>query len=223
MNRPRPSRPRIVGCLAATAVFIAGCTSSTADAPTGSSGSGSSVAVSPSVADVSSEPISPSASSATTTGSAEPAGLPSTQESFDAAAQEVSDRAAVEQAWAHFWEVNDQLVRVPDSEREELASTVAVDPSLSQMLNDARSLESDGLDYYGTSVYHPYWEQSIAGQPTAVMGDCTDTSQAGSLETSTGKHRTAGVPDNNTRAVFVKGTDSKWRVSEIFYLMDIKC
>jgi hypothetical protein len=91
------------------------------------------------------------------------------------------------------------------------------------MLKDARSLESDGLDYYGTSVYHPYWEQSIAGQPTAVMGDCTDTSQAGSLEISTGQHRTAGVPDNNTRVTFVKGTDAIWRVSEIFYLVDIKC
>ena len=223
MNRPSPSLWRIAGCLAATVVFVGGCTSSSADGPTGSSGSGSSSAPSPSVADVSPSPSSPVATSAVPT-SSDPATVP-TQVSGppDPAAQEVLDRAAIEQAWAHFWEVTDSLPTVPEAERRDAASGVAVEPTFSQVLEQAKHLADNGLVVYGTSKFHPYWEQSVDGKSTAVMGDCTDTSQSGSIVTATGEKRTVGVPDNNTRVTLVEGSDGVWRVKEIFFLVDIKC
>ena len=213
----------VAGCLAVVAVLAAGCTSSSADGPTGSSGSAASAAVSPSVADVSTNPISPNASSATTTASAEPDALPTTQDSLDPAAQEISDRAAIERAWAHFWKVTDNLPTVPEAERRDAASSVAIEPTLTQVLGQAKSLADSGLVVYGTSIFHPYWEQSIDGKATALMGDCTDTSQSGSMFIATGEKRTVGVPDNNTRVTFVKGSDGVWRVKEIFFLVDAKC
>jgi hypothetical protein len=68
-----------------------------------------------------------------------------------------------------------------------------------------------------------YWEQSVDGKSTAVMEDCTDTSQSGSMFAATGERRTVGVPDNNTRATFVKGPDGVWRVKEIFFFVDLTC
>ncbi len=76
---------------------------------------------------------------------------------------------------------------------------------------------------YGTSIFHPYWAQSVDGKSTAVMEDCTDTSQSGSMVAATGEKRTAGVPDNNTRATFEKGPDVVWRVKEIFFFVDLTC
>lgn len=222
MNRPRHSLRSIAGCIAATAVLVAGCTSSTADGPTAFNRS-SSAAPSPSVADVSQGSRSQLSSTETTTATAEPSSPPSTQGSVDSAAEEVSDRAAVEQAWAHFWEVTDSLSTVAEAERRDAASGVAVEPTLSQVLSQAKDLADNGLAVYGTSEFHPYWEQSVDGKSTALMGDCTDTSQSGSVVIATGEKRTVGVPDNNTRVTFVKGPDGVWRVKEIFFLLDVKC
>ena len=55
------------------------------------------------------------------------------------------------------------------------------------------------------------------------MQDCTDTSQSGSMVAATGERPTVGVPDNNTRATFAKGTDGIWRVKEIFFFLDLTC
>lgn len=111
---------------------------------------------------------------------------------------------AIEQAWAHFWEVTDHLPTVAEAERRNAASSVAVEPTLAQVLNQAKSLADNGLVVYGRSIFHPYWDQSVDGHSTAMMEDCTDTSQSGSMVAATGERRTVGVPDNNTRATFVK-------------------
>lgn len=142
---------------------------------------------------------------------------------LDPEAQEIADRAAVEAAWANFWTVSDSLADAAENDRNLIAATISIDPTLTQILEQARQFSADGLAFYGAPALHPYWEQSIGGGVTAVMGDCTDTSQSGTIETSTGKKRTVGVPDDNTRATFTKGADGVWRVREIFYLLDVPC
>ena len=223
MNGPSPSVWRIAGCLAATVVFVGGCTSSSADGPTGSSGSGSSSAPSPSVADVSPSPSSQVATSAVPT-SSEPALVPTeVSGSSDPASREIADRAAVENAWNNFWIAALGIVRVKDEERVAVLSEVAVDPLRSQILTEARESSARGLDRYGAMTAHPYWGQSIDGKSAAVMGDCQDSSNSGTIDISTGQHKTVGVADNNIRATFVRTDDGRWKVQDIFYLVDVPC
>jgi len=241
MIRPRDFRWRLALCGAAITLVVAGCTSQAADGATTSGAPERTVT--PSVASVTSggsaspatltsspaSPSSPPRPSSTAWQSSAPASTkqtsgakPSTN-STTPSAREKADRAAVEKAWARFLSVNDDLVRTPEASRVSQATAVAVDPTLSQMLKDAKQFASAGIDYYGSAIPHPYWERPIAAKSTAVMGDCSDTSDSGSFYTATGKKKTVGVPDNNTRVTFVKDESGAWRVAEIFYLIDVKC
>jgi len=227
MNRRRRGALRVpwgglVGCLAAVAVLVAGCTSSSADGPTGSSGSASTTALSPSVADVSTSPSEFLASS-DAPGSTEPASAPEVSSSPDPAAQEALDRAAVENAWNNFWITVLGIIRVSDEQRSAALSGVAIDPLRTQILTEARESSAKGLDRYGVMTAHPYWEQPIGGKSTAVMGDCQDSSKSGTVETGTGEHKTVGVADNNIRATFVRTEDGLWKVEDIYYLVDVPC
>jgi hypothetical protein len=166
---------------------------------------------------VSSVPVSPSPSviDASTP--------PTTPTTLDPEAQEIADRAAVEAAYARFWVAVGEIIRTPNSQRDALMSSVAIDPIRSKILEEARDSEAKGLDRYGAVVAHPYWEQSIEGAATAVMGDCQDSSQFGVINIATGEKTNAGVPDNKIRAVLVRSDDSIWRVQDIFFLVDEKC
>ena len=223
MTRPGV-RWRAVVCGVVIALGVTGCTTSSADDPSSSS---SGTTPSPSVVDtssatsgatVSSPPVSPTPSVIDV-----PTPSSTTPTPLDPEAQEIADRAAVEAAWANFWTVSDSLSKVPEADRQTVAAAISIDPTLTQILQQAQQFDAEGIEPYGTSVFHPHWEQSINGATTAVMQDCTDTSQAGTLYVSSGKKRTVGVPDNNTRATFTKGEDGVWRVREIFFLLDVPC
>ncbi|WP_395726915.1 hypothetical protein [Nakamurella sp.] len=201
-------------------ILVAGCTTSAADGPT--STPVVSVTATPSVVDPSTfapssnaAPASPSPSVAES--SASPSG------SADISPQEAADRAAIAMAWSRFWSVSDNLWRLPESDRAGAASAVAVEPTISQAVEQARVLQQQGLEAYGTPSFHPYWEQKVDGQSIAVMGDCTDTSQTGAQEVATGTKTTVGVPERNTRSTFVRGDDGYWRVQKIEYIMDEPC
>jgi len=213
----------IAGCVAGVALLVAGCTSGSADGTTRSSTSASSAAPTPSVAE-----LSPSASSAAIT-SADPAStnpssaLTQTSESLDPAAQEAADRAAIEAQWAAFWGTYNAIVRTPEDQRSTALGKVAVDPILSEILEAAARFDSQGLDYYGSVVQHPYWTSPVDGQPFAVMRDCQDQGGYGSVYTSTGVKRSVGVNRNSIQAGFVKGTDGVWRVQNFQHLEDVPC
>jgi hypothetical protein len=214
MNRHRHPLWRIAGCLAATALFVAGCTSSSADGPTDSSGSGSSAAPSPSVADLSPSPSSSVAPSEVPTSSG-PATIPTEASgSPDPAAQEATDRAAIEAQWAAFWGVYNGIVRTPSEQRPQALGAVAVDPVLSQIVDAAARFDSQGLDYYGSVVRHPYWVTPVNGQPFAVMRDCQDQSQYGSVYVATDVKRSVGVDRNSLQAGFVV-TGQVFRTAEL--------
>lgn len=138
-------------------------------------------------------------------------------------AQEAADRAAIEGQWNEFWQVYLALPHTPQGDRQAMAAAVAVDPGLTNLLTDANTVEQKRWDSYGQITHRITWPQSVNGQPTAVIADCQDTSQAGSLETSTGNKMTVGVPRNPLQGTFVRGQDGVWRVNQVFYLKDEPC
>ena len=121
------------------------------------------------------------------------------------------------------WQVYAALPHTPESDRQALAAQVAVDPALSNLLTDANTLNSKGWDTYGQFTSRITWPQPVDGKATAVIADCQDASQAGSLETSSGNKTTVGVARNPLQGTFVRGQDGVWRVDQVFYLKDEPC
>ena len=217
----RPSlRWRLAACALLVGTIMAGCTTSTADNPTSAVPSST---ASPSVVDTSSASPASSVPASPSPSVIDVSTPPTSPTTLDPEAQEIADRAAVEAAWNRFWDAALSVVRTPDSQRDALMSSVAVDPIRSEILTEARDAETQGLDRYGTITSHPYWNQSIDGGMTAVIEDCQDSSQSGMLDKSSNEKKTVGVSRNNTRGSLEKGPDGIWRVSNVFYLVDVPC
>ena len=104
-----------------------------------------------------------------------------------------------------------------------MAAAVAVDPGLTNLLTDAKTVEAKGWDSYGQITHRISWPQPVDGKATAVIADCQDTSQAGSLEVSSGNKTTVGVARNPLQGTLVRGDDGVWRVQQAFYLKDEPC
>ena len=216
------TRSVAAGGLVVALAVVTGCTGATTNTPTTTALV--TLTVRPSVVDLSGGAPSASASpdSPLTPASEPPTGT-SASDPSDPSSQEATDRAKVEATWAAFWTVSSTLWKLPDQDRLAAMSELAVDPTLSESLDQARDFIAAGVDTFGEPSFHPYWNQSIDGSDLAVMGDCMDTSQTGSVYKSTGETRTKGVSQNNTTATFVRGGDKKWRVEKIVYLVDIPC
>jgi hypothetical protein len=201
----------IIGC----AVF-AGCTSGsgvnteTLDPPTSTATASSSAAASPSP---SSAPQSSAVASPGATAGSD-SGLP---------AGESADRAAVESQWVRSWDVYLAIARTPAADREALIATVSVDPTKANMLSDAAKFDSQGLETYGALGHRISWPQPINVAPTALIDDCQDASQSGSMKAATGDKVTVGVPRDHYQGSLVKGDDGVWRVAEVYYLKDEPC
>ena len=138
-------------------------------------------------------------------------------------AQETADRAAIEAQWDKLWRIYAALPHTAEGDRQALAAEVAVDPALANLLTDANTLNSKGWDTYGQFTSRITWPHPVDGKATAVIADCQDASQAGSLETSTGNKTTVGVARNPLQGTFVRGQDGVWRVDRVFYLKDEPC
>jgi hypothetical protein len=170
-------------------------------------------------AETSDAPSSSSSSSSPTTSSPAP-----TSGSMDPAAREAADRQAVEAAWAHYWAVYETFEsKIPQGRWDSTIAQIAVDPIRAQILKAARADRIIGVVLYGQVVPHPYWQVPINGKATATIGDCQDASHAGTMFARTGQKRTVGVAHNNIRATLVRGSDGRWRVKQIEYLLDVKC
>ncbi len=141
----------------------------------------------------------------------------------DLSAQERADRAAVEAQWIKSWDVYRTLARVPEDQRMAEAESVAVDPALSLMLKDAKDLNDKGWDTYGTLGHRISWLKPIEGADEALISDCQDGSQAGSLEIATGIKKTVGVAGASFQGTMRRGTDGVWRLVQSFYLKDEQC
>jgi hypothetical protein len=141
------------------------------------------------------------------------------------AEQESADRAAVEEAWQTFWTVRDAVESgtVPQRQWPAAVGAVAVDPTYTRLMSAATQFRNSGLGVYGTARFNPYWTRPIAGNTTAVMGDCMDTSHTGSMDVKTGAKRTIGKTHDNTRVTLVRGAGGRWRVRLIESLVNQPC
>ena len=164
----------VTSCSGSSGVNTEELTSSAGFTTTSATPTSSTISASPSTAP-------PSSSAVSTVG-------PSSATGADGLSpQESADRAAIEAQWNKMWQVYAALPHTPESERQALAAQVAVDPALSNLLTDANTLNSKGWDTYGQFTSRISWPQPVDGKATAVIADCQDASQAGSLETSSGK------------------------------------
>jgi len=137
--------------------------------------------------------------------------------------EESADRAAVESQWVKSWDVYLEIARTPAADREALVATVAVDPTKTNMLSDAAKFDTQGLETYGSLGHRISWPQSINGATTALIDDCQDASQSGSMKTGTGDKVTVGVARDHYQGSLVKGDDGVWRVEQVYYLKDEPC
>lgn len=150
---------------------------------------------------------------------------PSTTSTKPRPPSEAATRRAVAAAWARFYSIYGQVETpaVPAAKRPALVAKVAVNPVYDQVLTEAANFSKVGVSAFGYEIHHPYWPTAVAGKSTVVMGDCMDSSHAGSKLIKTGLKRTVGVKIDNTRATLVYGADHVWRVRSIEYLVDAKC
>ena len=218
MLRRKPAA--MAASLAIAGVLLAACTSAsgvnieTLDPATSSSTSSSTASstASASPSQTSAPPSSVLASPSPTdaTDSGPPAG-------------EAADRAAVEAQWVRSWDVLLAIGTTPAGDREALAATVAVDPTKANIVGAGTALDKQGLQTYGTLGHRISWPQDINGGSTAVIDDCQDRSQAGSMKVATGDKVTVGVPRDHYQGNLVKGDDGVWRVAQVYYLKDEPC
>ena len=211
----RRSSAVMVAALTSVFAVLAGCTSGSGVTTQTLETSASSRTVS-SVSESSAPPVSSSSGLAHSSGS-----TAGTDNSVSAG--EAADRAAVEAQWVKSWDVYLEIARTPAADREALIATVAVDPTKANMLTDAGKFDSQGLQTYGALGHRISWPKSIDGASTALIDDCQDASQSGSMNTATGEKVTVGVPRDHYQGSLVKGDDGVWRVEQVFYLEDEPC
>ncbi len=203
----------------ALGTFTAGCTSGTVDG--GSSQPIQSATTSASTMGPSSANSSSSDPSSPTPSVIDPP--TPTVASTDPAAKEATDRAAIEAQWIKFWSAYQVIVRTPESERQNLADSVAVPELANKMVAAAEKADREGKDNFGEVVHSIFWQFDVGGKPSAVIADCLDQSQAGTIDTSTGKILTVGPPRTNMRGEMQLGSDGIWRVKAVTSLNDTPC
>ncbi len=178
---------------------------------TPTSSASSPAATSPAPSATRSSATAPSTSTATPTSTVTPAD------------PEAADRVAIEAVWTKYWITGQGLLKVPASDRLAVMNTVAVPAVAATVVSAAAKEQAAGQAEYGVIVHRPYWGTPVGGKSTAVMTDCMNDYNAGTLNVKTGKHLRAGVYRDNLRGTFTKGTDGLWRVAKIEYLVNVSC
>jgi hypothetical protein len=149
------------------------------------------------------------ARSAVTTQSSTPV-VTSSPASTDAAA-----KRAVARAYVNYWNTFAYVdKRYPESQWRHVLSTVAVDPFLSEILQQKRQSVRQGLVTYGHARVH-VTVAPIGGSSVASVTDCEDASHTG-LETHSGRRITVGPRQRmEVTATAVRGSDGRWRMKTV--------
>lgn len=134
---------------------------------------------------------------------------------LDPAAQEAADRAAIESQWTAFWRAWGDILRTPVDQREAVLAALATPGMNERMRNAVADNNGSGIDNYGYVVHEIMFPLSIDGAPIVSIVDCQDQTQAGTVETATGKILTAGKARIHIRGEMQKGDDGIWRVNSI--------
>jgi hypothetical protein len=140
-----------------------------------------------------------------------------------AAITEANERVKVEAAWAGYWHFQDTFLSQPPSTWTSTVGKVAVERVYSLLLKQGRALLTAGIGSYGERILDPFWTKPVGGKKTAVLGDCQDGSNAGTVVVKSGFKRTVGKAHTNMQGTLVKGPDNVWRVQEVVYFPNLKC
>ena len=109
--------------------------------------------------------------------------------------------------------------------RKATMTQYAVNPILKQALDAQANFAKNGwVSYGGSTIVHRFgWVTPVGERTSAVVSDCMDDYNAGSMEAKTGKKLTAGLHRDNTRLTFNLQTDGSWKISQIQFLVNIPC
>lgn len=125
--------------------------------------------------------------------------------------QETADRAAVEKAWVKYWGVFTNMMKVPPDQRREVYGSVAVDPQLTNMINDAAFADKKKIDNYGTVVHRFNWPVPISVTGDPILGDCMDQSKFGIFDVEKSRALSHGSARVNLQATLTR-SDGAWKV-----------
>lgn len=138
--------------------------------------------------------------------------------------QERADRDAIEAVWRQAWLTYETIPDVPAEERRDLVYASFTDPVAAQLLELAAKADANGDTFFGHSVLHPFWYRAVNGLDYAVMGDCRDSSETGSMNRATGQVRWMGKADSTTVGSFVKDPlTGGWKVFQVTNLPNLRC
>ncbi|SDP06159.1 hypothetical protein SAMN04515671_2839 [Nakamurella panacisegetis] len=137
--------------------------------------------------------------------------------------QEIADRAAIQAVWSQFWDLYVVVRNRPAATRAALLSPITANPIKQQIIDSGIDFDKNGWATFGSVQHRIYWGPSINGKSPAIMGDCLNTSNYGSMVKSTKKVRSRGVPRGNVHGVFVRGSDGHWRLEQLQLLPDTPC
>ena len=121
---------------------------------------------------------------------------------------------AVEAAYREFLSVAVTFVQRPESQWRPVLGRVAVDPQLSYAIAVSRMQRRNGITLYGqTKARAP--KVSFSGAQQSAVRDCADFSHTGQADARTGRPRTVGVARTPLVVTLLRGTDGRWRVSQV--------
>lgn len=94
--------------------------------------------------------------------------------------QEVADRAAIEQAWFHYWEIYLKFYDATPAQRVQMLQGVTIEPQTSKLIQSGILADKEKARARGQVKHRFYWGPPVDGESQAVVGDCMDTSKYGS-------------------------------------------
>jgi hypothetical protein len=119
---------------------------------------------------------------------------------------------AVRQSYTQYWAVLPQAEQTPDeARRRQLLAAYATEPQLGTVLRNIKNLHTKNQTSWGYVVVHI--ESVQVNGDTATVRDCQDSSNAGLMDTKTGKKTSRGVPKDPLSATLQRGTDERWRIN----------
>ena len=127
------------------------------------------------------------------------------------------DPAAVESAYRAFWPVLATFQQRPESQWSAVLGRVAVDPQLSFAIAATRQQRRTGITVYGVAVPRAP-KVTLGGGRLASVRDCADFSRTGQADAVTRKPRTVGVARTPLSTSLLRGSDGRWRVSNVAFL-----
>ncbi|KAA9159426.1 hypothetical protein FPZ12_020180 [Amycolatopsis acidicola] len=145
---------------------------------------------------------------------------PSSQPNLSAPSQSTSpsvqnEQAAIEDAYTSFWTHALHTSDQPEDRWHDSMAEVAVDPQLTTTLNAMQQQKQSGVKVYG-DVTARIASVQVTGA-SAKVTDCQDASRTGQADAKTGDPKTVGVERNPVSADLVRGTDGRWKVSQVTF------